>query len=158
MATQRDSSSQAIRSSRRSSSSPTFPRALAAALGYLHDPTSADLAAEILARATDRELVAAVLRLLERVGHQEQRALVRGFLNSPDFVIRAAAASALGNVGDEEDRRLLRIACDDESRWVAIHAARALRNAGDLAGLRALAGSGRERATLAMQVLSEVEG
>jgi HEAT repeat protein len=130
----------------------------ATALGYLHDPPSAAIAAAVLKSDTDTELTAAVLRLIARVGQQEHREIVRPFLGSPDFVVRAAAASALGSVGDERDRETLRHACDDPSRWVAIHAARALRDAGDLSSLRTLAGSGKARATLAMQILSEVEG
>ena len=66
-------------------------------------------------------------------------------------------AAVLGRIGDADDLEHLRSACEDESRWVALHAARALRNAGDTQTLHRLASSGRQRATLAMQVLSEVD-
>ena len=105
----------------------------------------------------DREILAASLRLLGSVGQPEHLPAVRQMITSSDFVVRAAAVSALGNVGGSEDMTLLHTACEDDSRWVAIHAARALRDAGHVDSLQQLAASGRARATLAMQVLSEVD-
>jgi hypothetical protein len=133
-------------------------RAVAAtALAYLLDVDAADVAAAVLAATTDPELQAAVLRLLERVGGGAHAGAVRPRLAAENPVVRAAAAAALGRIGDHDDLLRLRAACEDESRWVALHAARALRNAGDTETLQRLATSGRERATLAMQVLSEVD-
>jgi hypothetical protein len=138
---------------------PPEVRAVAAtALGYLNDLAGGDIAVQVLALASDRELLAAALRLIGRVGHRDHRSAVLPFLTASDFYVRATAASALGGVGDKEDLELLRIACEDDSRWVAIHAARALRDAGDINSLQQLAASGGPRATLALQVLSEVGG
>ena len=130
---------------------------VATALAYLHDLSAADIAADTVATATDRELLTACLRLLGRVGRAEHRATVRQLIESPDFVVRAAAASALGTIGTPDDMTRLQALCEDESRWVAIHAARALRDAGQLDALQQLASTGRNRATLALQVLSEIQ-
>ncbi len=127
------------------------------ALGYIYDYDAADVAAEVLEAESDKELVTACLRLLGRVGREEHLPLVRGFMEAQDFAVRAAAASALGSLGREEDLARLRNACDDDSRWVALHAARALRDAGDVESLQDLARSGQARATLALQVLSEMD-
>lgn len=130
---------------------------VAQALGYLHDFGAADVAAKVVLSESDREILAASLRLLGSVGQPEHLPAVRQMITSPDFVVRAAAVSALGNVGGSDDMVLLHTACEDDSRWVAIHAARALRDAGHVDSLQQLAASGRARATLAMQVLSEVD-
>lgn len=136
---------------------PAEVRAVAAtALAYLNDLAGGDVAVQVLGQASDRELLAAALRLIGQVGHRDHRAAVLPFLTASDFYVRATAASALGNVGEAEDLELLRVACEDDSRWVAIHAARALRDAGDIGSLQQLAASGGPRATLALQVLSEV--
>lgn len=133
-------------------------RAVAAtALAYLRDIESADVAARVAGTATDRDLLAAALRVLERVGRGAHAPAARTLLAAVDPVVRAAAAAALGRIGEGADLERLRSACEDESRWVALHAARALRNAGDTQTLHRLASSGRQRATLAMQVLSEVD-
>jgi HEAT repeat protein len=129
----------------------------ATALAYLRDVESADVAARVAATATNGDLLAAVLRILERVGRGAHAPAARTLLASPDPVVRAAAAAVLGRIGEPGDLERLRSACEDGSRWVALHAARALRNAGDTQTLQRLASSGRERATLAMQVLSEVD-
>jgi hypothetical protein len=130
---------------------------VATALGYLHDFGAADVAARVLREESDREILAASLRLLSSVGQPEHLPAVRQKVTSPDFVVRAAAVSAIGSIGGPEDMALLHTACEDDSRWVAIHAARALRDAGHVESLQQLAASGRARATLAMQVLSEVD-
>jgi HEAT repeat protein len=137
---------------------PTQVRAIVAqALGYLHDFGAADVAARVLETEEDREILAASLRLISGVGQPEHLPAVRRLVTSSDFVVRAAAVSAIGNIGRPDDMPLLHTACEDDSRWVAIHAARALRDAGHVDSLQKLAASGRARATLAMQVLSEVD-
>jgi len=136
---------------------PSVRAVLATALSYLYDYDAANVGAGVLETEQDREVVAATLRLMGRVGREEHLPLVRRFALSEDFVVRAAAASTLGAMGREEDLALLRQACQDDSRWVALHAARALRDAGDVDSLQQLAASGQARATLALQVLAEVE-
>lgn len=142
----------------RDSSRPPDVRAVVAtALGYIYDYDAADVAAVVLEVEREKELVTACLRLMGRVGRDEHLPLVRGFIASGEFAVRAAAASTLGSLGREEDLARLRNACEDDSRWVALHAARALRDAGDVESLQKLAASGQARATLALQVLSEME-
>jgi HEAT repeat protein len=130
---------------------------VATALGYLYDYDAANVAATVLEADDDKELTTACLRLMGRVGREEHLPLVRAFIDSGEFAVRAAAASALGSLGREEDLTRLKTACEDESRWVALHAARALRDAGDVESLQQLAASSHARATLAVQVLSEMD-
>lgn len=128
----------------------------ALALGQLHDARSAEVAAEVIGRDDDREVVAACLRLLGRVGRPEDLQLVRRQLRSDDAIVRGAAAGALGHLGSRVDvEPLQRIATTDESRWVAIAAARSVRELGGMKLLRDLAASTHRRASLALQVLSE---
>jgi HEAT repeat protein len=134
---------------------PEVRAVVATALTNLNDYDAANVAAPILEEETNRELVTAVLRLLSRIGREEQLPLVRKAAQSTDFVIRAAAATALGSLGQAQDMQVLREACEDDSKWVALHAARALRDAGEVESLYELAESERARATLALQVLSE---
>lgn len=136
---------------------PSVRAVLATALSYLYDYDAANIGVRVLEAEQDREVVAATLRLMGRVGREEHLPLIRRFALSEDFVVRAAAASTLGAMGREEDLVLLREACQDDSRWVALHAARALRDAGDIDSLQELAASGQARATLALQVLAEAE-
>ena len=108
---------------------------------------------------TDREVVAASLRLLAQVGRPEDLALVRSRLGAKDAVVRGAAAVALGHLGSSIDAvKLHDIAMDDDSRWVAISAARSLRDLGGVKSLRELAASPHQRASLALQILSETGG
>ena len=72
-------------------------------------------------------------------------------------MVRGAAAAALGHLGSQVDVAMLhKVATDDASRWVAISAARSLRDLGGVKTLRDLAASPHQRASLALQVLSEV--
>jgi HEAT repeat protein len=134
-------------------------RAIAAtALRHLHDLDSAPVAAEVLNSEKQRDLLASCLRLLGTVGGPRDLPTVRRLMDSPDFVVRATAVGALGSLGEQSDlARLRQIAVDDESHWVAINAARALREAGDVEVLRKLASSGHDRASVAVQVLAEVQ-
>lgn len=128
------------------------------ALRHLSEPESADVAAEIVARESDREVLAAALRLLAEVGRLEHRDVVRARTRSNDFVIRAHALSALGTLAGQDEVPLLEEALDDPSPWVAIHAAEGLHTAGADEALEAFARSGHPRAELARQVLMEEGG
>lgn len=131
-------------------------RAVAAdSLRHLHDPDAMDIAGLVLATATDREVVAATLRLVADLGEPAQAEVVRPFLSHPDQVIRAAAIQALTTTGDAQDRALLQHGIDDESGWVAMHAARALKSTGQSQLLRELARRDEPRSLLARQVLLE---
>lgn len=134
-------------------------RAIAAtALRHLHDLDSGPVAVRVLETEKQRDLLASALRLLGTVGGPRDLVIVRRMMESSDFVVRATGATALGTLGEPGDlARLREIAVEDESHWVAISAARALRLAGDVNVLRELATSGHERASVAVQVLAEVE-
>lgn len=138
---------------------PHLPPALRAvtaeSLRQLHDPDAMASAERVLATATDREVLAATLRLVAELGGHEQSPAVRPFLTHPDPVIRSAAIQALTTTADAHDVTLLQHGIDDESGWVAIQAARALRSTGQSEVLRDLARSDQPRSPLARQVLLE---
>lgn len=148
--------------------SPEARAVCADALTRIGPPTSADLAAEVVARldpeaaaasdettfGDDRELLIASLKLLARLGRPEHLPLIRRLARTPDPVVRAMAMTALGALGDAEDRPLLVSALRDPARWVALHAARALESLGETEELDRLARSGSERGILAREVLA----
>ncbi len=125
------------------------------ALKDLHDLSTVDLAAEILATESERELVTAALRAVEELGWDKHAPLVRRQAGSSDEVIRAAALGALGSVGDESDFRLLAARIEDDSAWVALEAARGLRELGARDVLSQIAAGDDGEAILARQVLLE---
>lgn len=127
----------------------------AGALELLHDPFAADAAVEVARSESDRDLVAAALRLLGSVGRAEHLPAVRTLCTSDDFVIRAQAVAALGRIGNLHDFERLQTAFDDASPWVAIHAARGLVEIGETDVLRAAVTAGDSRSPLARQVLAE---
>lgn len=135
---------------------PPATRAIVAdALGRLQDPRAADLAAELLPHTAERELSAALLRLLEAAGAPRHGHAAYALLNSPDPVIRAQAVSALATISGTTDPECFRPGLEDASTWVAIHAARALRDLGHRGLLRDMIGASHPRAALARQVLTE---
>jgi HEAT repeat protein len=136
---------------------PAWLRAVAAdALRLRLDLGSADVAATVVVTETDRDLVAASLRLLAAVGRPVHFSPARSRAESPDDVIRAAALGALAAVGgDDEDAAVLVRAMADSSPWVGLHAARGLRAMGRRSLLADLASSADPRAVLAGQVLDE---
>jgi len=132
-------------------------RAVAAdALRALHDLPAADVAAAVLGTSTDREIVAACLRLLAALGRPAHLPRIRPLLTSPDAVVRAAAIRALAGVGSADEREWLRSALEDPSPWVALEAAEGLLESGGGDILHALAASDHPRAVLARQVLHRV--
>jgi HEAT repeat protein len=131
-------------------------RAIAAdALRSLHDPEAMEIARRVLPGATDRELIAATLRLFAELGQPGQADDVRRLCSHSDAVIRGAALQALTTIGGSEDRELLREGMEDESGWVAIQSALGMMRSGDSASLRARARQDDPRALLARQVLVE---
>lgn len=136
--------------------SPAVRRVAAMALTSLNDHLAGPPACVVASEETDRDLVASALRLLAQVGHADHLPVVRARLDSPDEVLRGAAARALGSLGIEEDReRLHRAALDDPSNWVALNAARALLHTQGRCLLEALSDSDHRRSPLAVQVLTE---
>lgn len=135
---------------------PTDTRAVIAdALLRLRDIESADIAAEMIRTESDRELVAASLRLLGVLGRPVHVSAIRELCASPDPVLRAQAMNAMASAGADADLACLRTGLEDESSWVAIQAARALREVGSADALIHLIDSRHPRADLARQVLVE---
>ena len=148
--------SQTFRQSLADPATPAWLRAVEAeALRMQLDPASGDIAVEALGNATNRELVASLLRLIAAVGRPEHVSLIRGICTDEDPVIRAHALHALGELGTDADLPLLLDAMSDPSPWVALHAARGVREAGGSKVLVELARSDGVPARLAGQVLHE---
>jgi hypothetical protein len=119
------------------------------------DPEAADIAAAALVDATDRDFVAALLRLLGAVGRPAHLEAVRPFARSDDFAVRGHALRTIGVLGGAEEVPGLVMKMRDGSRWVALHAARGAREAGGRAELEAIAASEGPLAAVAGQVLFE---
>lgn len=131
----------------------------AEALRWLNDLTAADPANEILLRETDRELIAASLRLLRRVGGVEHAPTVRRLCTSHDPVVRLNAVATLAATTDDpesSDADLIGVALADPSTWVAIRAARGLRELGCSTHLRHALVLGHQRANLVRDVWPEL--
>ena len=125
----------------------------AEALRWMGDGGSSDEAARLLRESEDRELRAAVLRLLRRIGRSEHAEAVREFAGHEDEVLRLHALAALGRLGDASDLELLRAGLEDPSTWVARRAAIALAELGFSGVLEGLIESGHHRSELARQML-----
>lgn len=125
------------------------------ALRALHDVSSTELAAALASTSTDRNLVAAALRLLKACGSPLQAPGVRTLAAHPDEVVRMHACAALGTLGGPEDVPRLAAALNDASVWVAWRAANALLALGARAALERVAGSTGPRAELAREALDE---
>ncbi|MEE9465146.1 MAG: HEAT repeat domain-containing protein [Candidatus Neomarinimicrobiota bacterium] len=131
-------------------------RAVAAgALRELNDYESGQIAAQVLETETDRELLAASLRLVGDVGSPEFLDPIRRLCRNDDAVVRGLAMRALGRLGKSEDLPLLRDGMEDESQWVALHAARGLRQVGGDHLLEELLAAGHLQGDLVRQVLAE---
>ena len=135
---------------------PALARAVSSdALRELNDLPSVEIAVELLANETDREIVAGCLRILRHLGHAEHVPAIRLMASSRDPVIRATAVAALGAIGGPAEVPLLQEKLDDPSFWVSLEAARGLLALGASRTLQRLADSGGAWATLARQVLAE---
>ena len=146
----------ALRQTFKDKEKPSWVRTIAGdALLQLHDFEAGDYAQQILESETDRELVAASLRLLSKIGRHDHVPAIKKLCNSSDFVVRAHAFRAIGRLAPEEESQRLRAALEDDSSWVAIQAAHGLREGGALDILRDIAMSDHPRADLARQVLTE---
>lgn len=135
---------------------PPQTRAVAAgALRELNDYESGQIAARVLETETERELLAAALRLVGDVGSPEFLGPIRRLARTDDPVVRGLALRALGRLGTDDDLLLLRQGMEDQSQWVALHAARGLRQAGGNHLLEELVITGHSKSDLARQVLAE---
>ncbi len=130
-------------------------RAVAAeALGLLTDPVAGDIAVKVLTGSPNRELAAALLRLLRTVGGPEHVSIVRTYASGRDHTLRALALSALGTIGDASDIEVLELGMFDADPWVAINAARALLEAGGRERLHEIAQSELPQSTLAQEMIA----
>jgi HEAT repeat protein len=127
---------------------------LAEALQIQGDLAAGDIAAEVLRTATDLELLASTLRLLQEVGRPEHAEAVRAHIASPDETVRAQALHALGAVGGESDIPQLVGSMRDPSPWAALSAARGVLAAGGGSVLNEMATSADTGGVLARQVLA----
>lgn len=143
---------------------PTAPLATriacATALAELNDPEAADVAATVLERAPQRELIIAALSVLRAVGGPRHALLVRRFAGSSDDDIRARAISSIPAVSMRVERGDLLVAVtSDPSAWVALRAADGLRDLDAVAALEPLAAQAdHPRAELAREVLADARG
>jgi HEAT repeat protein len=124
------------------------------ALGRLGDGDALPLAAALLARETDADVLAAALRLVRAVGGAADLEPVRRLAAHEDFAVRGHAIAALGQLGDATDVPRLKAGLRDASPWVVLHAARGLRLHGELNFLRQAAQRGTVP-DVALQVLAE---
>lgn len=128
------------------------------ALRRIGDLAAPDTAVKVLAQDTDPELSAACLKILRDMGTPRHRPLLLELVHSPIEIIRLHALSALGSVGSSEDNPILEEGLNDPSRWVALQAARAMNDLNSSALLAKIANSDHPRASIAQQILAEVQG
>ena len=138
-----------------SQATPISRATAAQALRDLNDLLSADIAAQVIEMESDRDLLAAVLKLLAQVGQEKHVPVIRKLIASPDFVVRACALKALGMIGEENDLELIKSGIDDPIPWVAIQAVEGILSAGGQELLQDIAESDHPRANLAQQALAE---
>lgn len=127
------------------------------ALTEINDWNTLPLAVQFLQEDAHREVQAASLQFLSRIGHDGLLDLIRKKCRHADFVIRLNAVKALANLGTAEDRELMLQLVYDPSQWIAYQAAQALKSAQDFEDLLQLALSDHPRAELAKEVLFDFE-
>ncbi|MBT3253183.1 MAG: HEAT repeat domain-containing protein [Candidatus Marinimicrobia bacterium] len=132
--------------------------AAAEALRQIGDLAAPDAAVTVLETGDDPELSATCLKILRDMGTPRHRPLLLDLVGSPEEIIRIHALSALGSVGLESDATIMLKGLDDPSSWVALQAARALHQIKSTQLLEELAASDHFRASIAQQILTEVNG
>lgn len=80
----------------------------------------------LLAESDAADIQASCLVVLAHFADPEDRALVRRFVPSPVWYVRAHATAALGLIGHPDDEPVLRQLLDDSEWWVRQRAAEAL--------------------------------
>ncbi len=95
-------------------------------LHWLNDFGAADVATDVIMSSPDRELEAACLRLVRRLGTAEHANSIRRLVTDHDPVVRLHAVSALATLDGEDGVDLMTMSVSDPSRWVAIRAAKGL--------------------------------
>ncbi|MBC8376420.1 MAG: HEAT repeat domain-containing protein [FCB group bacterium] len=132
--------------------------AAAEALRHIGDLAAPDAAVKVLEAGDDPELSATCLKILRDMGTHRHRPLLLDLVVSPEEIIRIHALSALGSVGLESDASIMLKGLDDPSSWVALQAARALHQIKSTQLLEEIAASDHFRASIAQQILTEVNG
>lgn len=127
------------------------------ALTEINDWQTLPLAVQFLQENAHREVQAAALQFLAKIGHEGLLNLIRTKCRDEDFVIRLNAVKALANLGNTEDRELLLQLLQDPSQWIAYQAALALKATQHFDDLLQVALSGHPRAELAKEVLYDLE-
>lgn len=127
------------------------------ALTEINDWNTLPLAVQFLQEDAHREVQAAALQFLARIGHHGLLDLIRKKCHHEDFVIRLNAVKALANLGSGEDRELMLQLLHDPSQWIAYQAALALRSTHNLDDLLGIALSNHPRSELAKEVLYDLE-
>lgn len=127
------------------------------ALTEINDWNTLPLAVQFLQEDAHREVQAAALQFLARIGHHGLLDLIRKKCHHEDFVIRLNAVKALANLGSGEDRELMLQLLHDPSQWIAYQAALALKSTHNLQDLLTIALSGHPRSELAKEVLYDLE-
>jgi HEAT repeat protein len=128
----------------------------ARALGELHDPQGAEVAAHLIPDESDPDLLTDLLRLLAEAGAPDHLSLARFHLTSDHDAVRGAAFRVVGSLGRKEDLPVLRAGMDDPSPWVAMKAARGMLRVGGGEILREISASEHPKASLAGQILGEM--
>jgi HEAT repeat protein len=132
--------------------------AAAEALRQMGDLAAPDAAVKVLEAGEDPELSASCLKILRDMGTPRHRPLLLDLVGSPEEIIRIHALSALGSVGLTSDSDIMLKGLDDPSSWVALQAARALHQIKNTQLLEEIAASDHFRASIAQQILTEVDG
>ncbi|MGE0159216.1 MAG: HEAT repeat domain-containing protein [Gemmatimonadales bacterium] len=136
------------------SGEPRSRAVLAEALRIQGDLEAGDVAAEVLRTATEENLLASTLRLLQDIGRPEHADAVRAHVRAQHPAVRAQALHALGAVGGRDDLPWLLEGLRDESPWAALSAARGVLAAGGPEVLTEIAAAGDGVGVLARQVLA----
>ncbi|OZC03876.1 HEAT repeat domain-containing protein [Rubricoccus marinus] len=117
---------------------------------------AAEPAARVLAEDADREVRAAVLRLLRDIGGPGHADAIRPLCDHEDPVLRLHAISALSALSlSPIDAARIEYALRDESSWVSLRAARGLIESGRVASLQTVASGDAPEAAIARQALAE---
>ncbi len=96
------------------------------ALRWMVDLPSVEIARGLLLEQPGREITAACLRLIGRLGLEEDAPLIAAFTMHDDWVIRLYAVTGLAALADPTYGEQVALSIGDPSHWVAIRAAQGL--------------------------------
>ncbi len=149
-------SAEALRGALGDTSRPPRVRAVVAAtLTALNDVESVDVARRVIEAEDQVDLVVRCLRLVEKLGADDQLPAVRSLLMSPEPGIRARALRTLARIGGSDDADRIKAGLTDESNWVVLHAVRGLSELGETELLEDIAASEHGAAEAARELLWE---